>query len=187
MESLIGMRGIAKVMGSHSLDWFVNRIGIAILLSVVSVSAKAQEPNAVTFYTEFAKLIPSTNADSVTLKVTNYGCLGSKIIWTVKLKKVGKLISVAFYSPPPRNLDVFTVDDSMKLDTSYMLPAEVLKRNLIGEYTDRNSKRFLMEGSFEISLLRRGVSKRFELFRRGEGLLYILRFNKTYEEFFRLK
>lgn len=181
------MRGIAKVIGSHSLDWFVDRVGIAIFLSVISVSAKGQEPNAVAFYKEFAKFLPATKADSITLKVINYGCLGSQIIWNVKLKKADNAISVEFYSPPPRNLDVFIVDNRMKLDTSYLLAAEVLKQNLIGEYTDLNSKRFLMEGSYEISLLRRGVNKRFEFFRRGEGLYYILRFNKTYEEFFGLE
>lgn len=187
MKSLITMNGIAKVRGSHLLDRFVYRIGVALLLSVVSVLGKAQEPNAITFYTEFAKFIPSTNADSVTLKVINCGCLGSKIIWTVKLKKVDKLISVAFYSPPPRNWGDTNIDNHLRLDTTFLVDRHILKQNLMEEFAPSKSKRFLMEGSFDISIVRRNVNKEFKNFKRGEGLYYILRFNKTYEDFFRRK
>ncbi len=185
MKSLSAMSGIAKIMGSQLLGRFVSRIGTILTLCIVTVVTNAQEPKAVAFYSEFTKRLPASKADSITLKVINYGCLGSKIIWNVKLKKVGKLISVAFYSPPPRNLDVFPVDDRMKLDTSFMVETDVLKQNLIGEFEPSKSKRFIMEGSFGISLVQRNVNKEFKNFKRGEGLYYILRFNKTYEDFFR--
>ena len=68
-----------------------------------------------------------------------------------------------------------------------MVEADLLKQNLIGEFAPSKSKRFIMEGSYGISLFRLGVNKRFELFRRGAGLYYILRYNMTYEDFFRMK
>jgi hypothetical protein len=163
----------------------MKKILTIILLSLANFS-NAQEQKAKEFYNYLEKTIPTTKSDSITLTIVEYGCLGSKINSSAKITNIGKLIKVDFYHQKPKNVNNPLSEYETVLDTIFTVEKNIFKKNLQDEIRGINSKRVLVEASFKISLNQKSSNKEFK-FRRGEGLYYLLRYNKSYESYYRIK
>jgi hypothetical protein len=80
----------------------MKKIGFILLLVFTGQFSKGQEIPAKEFFLHLGKVIPTIISDSITLTVIDYGCLGSQINWSAKIKNIGNLIRVKFYSQRPR-------------------------------------------------------------------------------------
>ncbi len=158
---------------------------ILILLFIAHFS-NAQEPKAEEFYSYLEKIIPTVESDSITLTIVQYDCLGSQFNSSAKITNIGKLIKVDYYHQKPKDVNKLLSEYETVLDTTFTVERNILKKNLHDEITGINSKRILVEASFKITLNQKSSTKDFK-FRRGEGLYYLLRYNKSYESYYRRK
>ena len=159
-------------------------ICLLILLFCIAQFSKGQEPQAKDFYQYLTKEI-DINSGSIILKTINYGCLGSKTSWTAKIKSVGEFVRIDFYKG--LNNTANSSDKlNMLLDTSFTVKKSILKENLKAEINDVKLRPVFIEASFNI-LLNDGDSEKEFRFRRGEGLYYLLRYNKKWNTYFAIK
>jgi hypothetical protein len=158
-------------------------ICLLILLFCIAQFSKGQEPQAKDFYQNLAKAI-DIDSGSITLKTINYGCLGSKTSWTVKIKSIGEVVRIDFYKELKNTANSFDKLDI--LDTSFTVKKSVLKENLKAEINEIKTRPVFIEASFNI-LLNYGDSEKEFRFRRGEGLYYLFRYNKKWNTYFAIK
>ncbi len=145
--------------------------------------SQGQDLTAKDFYQHLGKVLPTNQSDSIILEVTEYGCLGSQINYAVKIKESDGLITVDFYSQRLKERLALSSKLETVLDTTFTIERSILKKNLEAEITQIKSRPVFIEASFKIILNQGNSSKEFTL-RRGEGLCYLLRFNKSYESYF---
>jgi hypothetical protein len=165
----------------------MKKVLIVILLFIAHFS-NAQEPQAKEFFNYLEKNIPKLESDSITLTIVQYDCLGGQFISSAKITNIGKLIKVDYYHQKPKDVNKPESEYEYEtvLDTTFTVERNILKKNLHDEITGINSNRILVEASFQIILNQKSSNKEFK-FRRGEGLYYLLRYNKSYESYNRRK
>lgn len=161
----------------------MKKIGFIVLLLCIGQFSTGQELPAKDFYLHFEKAITTIKSDSITLTAVEYGCLGSQINWNAKIKNIGDLIRIDFYSQRPKDRTKTSSDPETVLDTTFTVERSILKKNLEVEITEIKSRPVFIEASFKISLFQ-GTSNKEFTFRRGEGLYYLLRFNKSWTSYF---
>jgi hypothetical protein len=96
------------------------------------------------------------------------------------------LIKVDYYHQKLKDLNKPLSEYETVLDTTFTVERNILKKNLYDEIKGINSKRVLVEASYKITLNQKSSNKEFK-FRRGEVLYYLLRYNKSYESYYRRK
>jgi hypothetical protein len=165
----------------------MKKILILILLFLVHFS-NAQEPKAKEFYNYLEKNIPTIESDSITLTIVDYGCLGSQSNSSAKITNIGKLIKVSYYHQRPKDINkpISEFEYETVLDTTFTVERNILKKNLLQEITEIKSRPIYIEANFEITFNQKSSNKEFK-FRRGDGLYYLLRYNKNMESYFRRK
>ena len=158
---------------------------LIVLLIFIAHFSNAQEPQAKEFYNYLEKNIPTIESDSITLTIVQYDCLGGQFNSSAKITKIGKLIKVNYYHQKPKDINkpISEIEYEKVLDTTFTVERNILKKNLHDEITGINSKRVLVEASFKITLNQKSSNKEFK-FRRGEGLYYLFRYNKSYESYY---
>ena len=161
----------------------MKKIGFILFLLFTGQFSKGKELPAKDFYLHFSKAISTIKSDLITLTVIEYGCLGSQINWSANIKSIGNLIKVDFYAQKSRDLTNPSAKLETILDTSFTVKKNTLKKDLEAEITKIKTRPVIIEASFKI-LVSQGNSKKEFTFRRGEGLYYLLRCNKTYETYF---
>ena len=161
----------------------MKKIGFILLLIFTGQFSNGQELPAKEFYLHLGKIIPTIKSDSVKLTVIDYGCLGSQINWSAKIKNIGNLTRVSFYSQRPKDRTNPSSELETLLDTTFTVETSILKKNMEEEITQIKSRPVFIEASFKIILNQGNLNKEFA-FRRGEGLYYLLRYNKTWESYF---
>ena len=164
----------------------MKKIGFILLILFTGQFSKGQELPDKDFYLHFGKAISTIKSDSITLTLIEYGCLGSQINWSANIKSIGNLIKVDFYTQKSRDITNPSAKLETMLDTSFTVERNMLKKNLEAEITKIKTRPVFIETSFKNSL-NHGNSKKEFTFRRGEGLYYLLRYNKTYESYFASK
>ena len=161
----------------------MKKIGFIILLLCTGQFSKGQELPAKDFYLHLGRAISIIKSDSISLTAIEYGCLGSQINWSANIKSIGSLIKVDFYSQRSKDRTKPSAEFETMLITSFTVERSILKKNLEAEITKIKTRPIFIEAGFKISI-NQGNSKKEFTFRRGEGLYYLLRFNKTYESYF---
>lgn len=162
----------------------MKKIGFILLLLFAGQFSQGQELLAKEFYLHLGKAISTIKSDSVKLTVIDYGCLGSQINWSAKIKNIGNLTRVSFYSQKIKDTATISSELETVLDTTFTVETSILKKNLKAEIMQIKSRPVFIEGSFKIILNKANLNREFA-FRRGEGLYYLLRYNKTWESYFR--
>ena len=161
----------------------MKKIGFIILLLCTGQFSIGQELPAKDFYLHLGRAISIIKSDSISLTAIEYGCLGSQINWSANIKSIGNLIKVDFYSQRSKDRTKPSAEFETMLITSFTVERSILKKNLEAEITKIKTRPIFIEAGFKISI-NQGNSKKEFTFRRGEGLYYLLRFNKTYESYF---
>ena len=164
----------------------MRKISLIILLLCTVQFSKGQEPQAKDFYVNLGKDIETLDSDSIILTTINYGCLGSKVNWSAKFKMIDNMVRIDFYSERPKDRTKILSELETVLDTTFTVEKSVFKKNFEAEITEIKSRPVLIEANFKISL-NQGASIKEFTFRRGEGLYYLLRFNKTWTTYFAKK
>ena len=164
----------------------MRKISLIILLLCTVQFSKGQEPQAKDFYVNLGKDIETLDSASIILTTINYGCLGSKVNWSAKFKMIDNLVRIDFYSERPKDRTNLLSELETVLDTTITVEKSVLKKNFEAEITEIKSRPVWLEANFKISL-NQGTSMKEFTFRRGEGLYYLLRFNKTWTTYFAKK
>jgi hypothetical protein len=164
----------------------MKQITFILLILFTGQSSQGQELPAKYFYTHLGNIISTTQPDSITLIVTEYGCLGSQINSSAKIKNKGNVIEVDFYYQRPKDRTKISSEYETLLDTSYTVEKSVFKNNLKAEINSIETRPIFIEASFKIALIQGNSNEEFR-FRRGEGLYYLLRFNRTWESRFNRK
>lgn len=164
----------------------MKKIGFIIILLCISYFSKAQELAAKDFYLHLEKAISSI--DSITLTITNYGCLGSQSNMKAKIEKTDNLLKISFYRQRGNSWanSLTNLETELILDTTFTVEKSIFKKNLSAEIIEIQSRPVLIEANFTISIAQGNSSKEFT-FRRGEGLYYMLRYNKTWALYFAKK
>jgi len=156
---------------------------LVIFLLFLAQFSNAQEPKAEEFYKYLEKIIPTIKTDSVTLTMVEFGCLGSQINSSAKITNIGKLIRVSHYHQKAKDINNPLTEYETVLDTTFTIERSIFKKNLQEEITEIKSRPLFGEASFKITLNEKKSNKEF-IFRRGEGLYYLLRYNKTWKSYF---
>ena len=161
----------------------MKKIVFILLLLCTGQFSIGQELPAKDFYLHFGKVISTIKSDSISLTAIEYGCLGSQINWSANIKSIGKLIKIDFYSQRSMDRTKPSAELETMLITSFTIERSILKKNLEAEITKIKTRPIFIEAGFKISI-NQGNSKKEFTFKRGEGLYYLLRYNKTYESYF---
>ncbi|MEJ7694664.1 hypothetical protein [Daejeonella sp.] len=161
----------------------MKRIAFVFLLLFTGQFSQGQELPAKDFYLHLEKVIPTIKSHSIALTVINYGCLGSQTKWSAKFTNIGNLIRVDFFSQTPKDRMNPSSELKTLLDTTFTVERRILQQDLESEITKIKTRPVFIEANFKISL-DQGTSNKEFTFRRGEGLYYLLRYNKTLESYF---
>lgn len=161
----------------------MKNVSTIILLLITGQFSQGQGLTAKDFYHHLGKAITAISSDSIILTTVEYGCLGSQITWRAQIKPIGDMIKVDFYSQRSKDITKPSAELVMVLDTTFTVEKSIIRKKLREEITEVKSRPIFIEASFEISILQGTSAKEF-LFRRGEGLYYLLRFNKSWTTYF---
>jgi hypothetical protein len=164
----------------------MKQIALILLVLFSRQSSQGQEPSAKDFYIHLGNVISTTQSDSITMTVIEYGCLGSQINSSAKIKNRGNVIDVEFYHQRPKDRTKISSEYETVLDTSYTVEKSVFNNNLKTEINSIKTRPVFIQASFKIALNQGNSNKEFT-FQRGEGLYYLLRFNRTWESRFNIK
>jgi hypothetical protein len=145
-----------------------NLVFLIILLSI-RVFCLGQELQSLDFYNNVEKAIQDNGWDSVVLKVTEYGDLGSESHYDIKVKKLNDEVKVSYY----RQRGILK-----SLDTSFSISKNKLIQNLKEEVLAIQTRPVLLEATYKVILEQGGTNTYFK-FTRGEGLYSIFCRNKV--------
>ncbi len=147
------------------------------------IPSSAQNNSVREFYMYLNQVLEDKNIESIDLFETHYGCLGSKSYWDAILSKKGNKIEIKYYSHVAKDkhdLDVLV----RRLDTVFTISKKRLIENFKNEIINSESnRRIILEGTYKLIIKTKNDKNEF-LIKKVEGLRYILRYNKVYEEYF---
>ena len=152
-----------------------------LFLNIVT-SLSAQTINtADEFYSYLNSILKSSNK-SIQFVGTNYGCLGSKYNWEAKLKKDGNKLEIQYISQKPSENDLIV----MSLDTTFVTTKKKLTEKFKTEITAVKSRPVYFEETVKIVVNTDHSKKEFVL-KRADGLSFLLRYNMSFEEYYKAK
>jgi hypothetical protein len=155
---------------------------IFFLLSVVTTSRAQSNATTTEFYYYLNTILENKSNKNIQLLGTNYGLLGSKYHWEAKLKKKGKKIEIQYKSQQPNENDLLL----MRLDTTYVITQKKLIQSFKKETIAIESRPTYYDETITISIKTTYPNKEFNL-SRAEGLSFLLRYDKSFEEFYNIK
>jgi hypothetical protein len=153
------------------------------LILCISVISRAQTIASTNeFYTYLNSVLKDKNNTFIQLLGTNYGAMGSKFSWEAKFKKNKKNIEIQYNSQKPSE------DDSivMTLDTTFVTTQKKLIENFKTEITAVESRPVYFEEIVKVVLTTEHSNKEFIL-KRADGLFFLLRYEKSFEEYYKEK
>ncbi len=160
----------------------MKKLMLLLIVFSFSLTVKGQDDYSDKFYNYLKSTLLKNDSYPINLSIINYGCLGEQTRWNVNLKNKNGNIEVSFYSEKPTEIRNFTKTES-HLDTVFNVSKTELVKKIEFEKTDLLSNRVIIEGSYSISINYNESAKEF-ITRRAEGLFYILRYNKSWKEYF---
>lgn len=157
-----------------------------LLFSVVLSLSAQTNTNTAEFYSYLNTLLNNKEIKTIELLGTNYGTLNSKFNWEAKLKRKGKNIITEYISQTPNQDDSSSDLIVMHLDTIFKTRREKLIQNFKTETVAMASRPMYFDLTVTITVKIPISNKEFTL-TQAEGLSFLLRYNKPFEEYYDVK
>ncbi|PKB16301.1 hypothetical protein [Flavobacterium sp. 5] len=157
------------------------------LFLCVTISSKAQtNTTANEFYSYLISILENKKTKSIQLLGTNYGTMGSKFNWEAKFKKDGKKIEIQYNTQKPNddstNPDVIL----MTLDTTFVTTRKKIIKEFKTEITAIESRPVYFSETYKI-IINSEHSNKEQTLKRADGLSFLLRYDKSFEEYYKEK
>lgn len=143
------------------------------------IPSNAQNESVRDFYYYLNSVLKNKNLKSADLLITNYSCLGSRFDSEIKLVKKDNKIEIDFYSIDLKNNSILK-----KLDTTFTVATNKIIQNFNNEINVFDERTVFIEGSYKIDIVTPNSKKEF-LLTKIDGLNYLLRYNMTFEEYYK--
>jgi len=165
----------------------VKQLVLIILFLFASLISYGQESDPRDFYLHIVKVIEANKDDIIQVNAEKYGCVGSSIKWNALISsKPSNFYKIDFYSEKLRDTRDISSGYQNVLDTSFVVTKTYLLTLLKQEEKDLRTRPVLIEASYKFIIKQEDTKKEF-LIRKGEGLYYLLRFNKSWISYFSKK
>jgi len=153
-----------------------------LFLSVVMFSKAQTIATTDEFYSCLNNILKNKKNKTIELLGTNYGAMGSKFSWSAKLKKDGKKIEIQYNSQKPDDGDLVV----MSLDTTFVTTRKKLIEKFKTEISAVESRPVYFEEIVKV-IVNTEHSKKEYVLNRADGLPFLLRYDTSFEEYYKNK